>query len=271
MKTLHLMSICMVCAGYGLAQDIIAPWGDHEPGPVQRAATQPHTPELNVEILRPSISLHPTRHTFGLNIGYGIKALTNGNFTCNIVDFELEYGYHLHPQHAITASFDFGIGSRKSNSWYLSENKPPRPFSDNFDRTMCGLMLGYRFSQIISNRCQLQMGIKGGLDMQRLRADIGRDWSLEEAFDQYYDEDNETWVTRHRRFGHGNSAYGFSYAAYISYEWLMTENITLSFGYLYRGTTARPHGYPEFPKNSERITASAADWHELRLGISSRF
>lgn len=266
-----LLSFC--CAVAVSAQDLIAAWGESEPGPVQSATRHERTPELRWD--KPprqamGVQRGFSRHSLGLYVAYGI-ADSSGDFTCNMADFELEYGYYLHPRHALTLSLNVGVGDKQNNRWIVDEDGASRAYSDNFSRNMVGLMFGYRYTQPLSRSVRLQLGAKAGVDMQGLHADVGRDWHVDLEYDEVWDSDTESYIKRRRRYGKSSLAWGWAYAAHATLEWQVSDVTTLSVGYMYRGTTAAPHSKPDYPQDAQMIRADACGWHELRLGVSRRF
>ena len=265
------MLLCVCAAAVASAQELVMPWGADEPGPVQSAARHARTPELVWDTpLAPGAQRAASRHYIAFYSAYGIAG-GSGDYACNMVDFDLEYGYRLHPRHALTLSLNVGFGDKMDNRWVLDAEGAGRAYSNNFSRTMLGLMLGYRFSQPLGRVCRLHMGAMAGLDMQRLRSDIGRDWHQDDEYEDVWDSETETYVTTRRRHGRGDTAWGLAYAGYAAIEWQVGDEVSLTLGYMYRGTTAAPRGKADYPPGEPARRADAGGWHELRLGISRAF
>ena len=246
-------------------------------GPVQSSAykkTMP-TPEESSTEPTDNISVEKAAHDLSAQGGIGFRGTKNAPYNCAILDFELEYARVLHPRHAFTLSMGYATGGRNHNGWIV-ENGERRSFSDNFDRRFYSLMGGYRFTQPLDGqRCRLYLGAKGGLDIQSLNVDIGRDWRRDDKeyeSDMKYNPSTGEYESRKKKHhGRKDFAFGAAYSAYAGIEWKIDKNMMLSLGYAYRGTTSKPDARLSYPAGTGSTPTKALRWHEIRLGITGYF
>lgn len=199
--------------------------------------------------------VHFQRYSVGLAIGYGFMAVPHSKYATDVVTGEIEGAYHFTPKHAATLSIGLASGG-ETNDYWVREHHHYEPFTDSFDRTSFTLMAGYRYTQPLARRVSLQLGAKCGLDVQTLDVDYGYGWSGYPY--GYYDD------------GQRDTKAGMAYAGYANVVFHLARNADLLMGYQFRGSTVKPEprtGYPDEP----RYHTGSMRWHEVRIGIATRF
>ena len=197
------------------------------------------------------------RYALDINFGYGFKATPDNKFACDMASVELEGAYYVAPHHALTLTLSFAGGGRTDDYWTQVGGHRGEfyPFTDSYDRYSYSLMAGYRYSRMLGRYAFLQVGAKGGLDIQRLDVDYGYGWHAY-PYESYKGQDD--------------TAAGFAYAAYAYVGFFVTQSICLHVGYQFKGTTAKPtadSGYSDVP----RFRGETMRWHEVRAGVTIHF
>lgn len=206
-----------------------------------------------------------------LSIGYAVDASDHGIYAANMLVTELELARVFTPHHAFTLSALYGLTSENHDGlrW---DSRSVRPFTDNYDRWTLSLLGGYRFTQPLGSRVSLQLGVKGGLDLQHLKVDYGRNYEAKEKhqFDGY---NPLTGNKMHTPNDDCTLALGLAYAAYTNLHFNLhsTEEgskISAFVGYAIWNSTARPRAYLSSGAHPIKQKADAILRHEIRVGLS---
>lgn len=247
-----IYTLCISLWGaVAMATDIPMPDFGHESLPTQKASyAQLRTYRWNV------------------HVGYGLKA-NHAAYDYNLLEADMQLEYYLHPQHALTLSLMVSGGKHDNDRW-VNCNGERVAFSDNYGSFMLSLMGGYHYSQPITSKISLELGAKGGVTLQMLSVDQGRDWS--DDYEYVYDEDEHSWnkkrVNKENR--HGTDV-GLGYSAYADIIYKITPATALHLGYAFRGTTTRPKARPRYPEDALPMRVDPMRWHVIRIGISCEY
>ncbi len=227
-------------------------------GPVPMcAAPAVAVPAWQPAPLRPVYGLTFDAHAF-----YGFRAVPHSRYATDIGGGELEVGYHVSPRQAFTLTMSYGLGGDDRTN-YVETEHGPCPVSEDYRRGDFNLLLGYRFTQPLTERTSLSFGLKGGLDVQTLSYDNywhGRGhWDHGRRCHCDADDDRDSETTC-----------GFAYAASVMLETKINEHWSVMFGYQFRGATTEPDAPPMVP-GGELGKARSMRWHEVHIGVRASF
>ncbi len=206
------------------------------------------------------------RDPFSIDIHgfYGIQASGNSYDAPDIWGLEAEVAWYFSPRQAITFAALAGWGSHGDTNFMMTE-KGNIPVSEDFTRFDCALMLGYRFTQALTDNTSLSFGLKGGLDIQELSYDDVQADLKDEGRWVWDAEDNTSeWVEDSHRYGHARC--GFAYAASVTLETRLSEHVLMQVGYQYRGTTTEARVPSAIPGGSSH-SAPTLRCHEIHAGL----
>lgn len=249
-KTLILLALVSAAAANTLNPPLI--YSPAVGGPVPNPAYRGAASATAADAAR-----KPTPYAVDLTIGYGFLAVPDSKYATDMVAFELEGAYKLDAHHALTFSVGYAGGGECHDYWVHERGGENRdyPFTDSFDRTCFTMMVGYRFTQPLTQSICLQVGAKCGMDVQTLDIDYGYGWSS--AYKRY----------RHDKV---DTAVGMAYAGYANVLFRIARNTDLMAGYQFRGSTAKPSPSSNDPIwTPARVTALR--WHELHVGVMFHF
>ncbi len=239
-----------------------------------REATVYPTPDYQFGEAGPQPSAQGGLYSFGrftldLHGFYGFRAVPHSQYATDIYGFEAELGYHVSRRQAFTLTLSYGAGGNDRVNM-VQTDKGPWPVSEDFERSDFNLLLGYRFTQPLTGRTRLSIGLKGGLDVQGLSYDDY--WRKREYEDNPPDWDwDEDRPERYPDYNYKETTCGFAYAASVMLETKMSDRFSFLLGYQYRGSTTEPDVPSVVPGGGLGGKARAMGWHELHVGIRASF
>ncbi len=244
--------------------------------PTQVHATPP--PASAVDVAPPSALIGGTpvirvvesetywRDPFAVDVHgyYGVQAGGSSDYAPDMWGVDADFAWYFTPRQAVTFSVLAGWGQQDETN-YLATDKGRIPISEDFSRFDCAFMLGYRFTQALTNRTSVSFGLKGGLDIQELSFDNVQA-SLRDEGHWVWDaaDDSYEWQKDSHRYGHTRS--GFAYAASVTLETRVAEHVMLQLGYQYRGTTTEARVPAALPGENSR-SAPTLRCHEIHAGL----
>ncbi len=202
--------------------------------------------------LPPQYAPSPKRYSFDLRGFYGFRAVPHSVYATDMVGMEAEFAWLYSPRQALTLSGSFGTGGNDRVN-YVHTPRGPIPVSEDFTRSDITLMGGYRFTQPLTQNTSISFSLKGGLDIQRLSYD-----DFCPGYDHY------------DCHSYGETRCGFAYAAAVTLETRLTQNIMLQLGYQFRGSTTKPDA-PSIVPGGASSSAHSLRWHEVHLGLRFAF
>ncbi len=212
--------------------------------PAPRAATLP----------MPFMPQERPRFSFDVRGFYGFRAVPHSVYATDMAGMETEFAWYVTPRQALTLGASFGMGGNDSVN-YIHTPHGLSPVSEDFTRSDFNLMLGYRFTQMLTPRTSISFALKGGLDVQELSYDeFGGCWGWNCGCGHSY----------------GETTCGFAYAASVTLVTQLTRRTMLQLGYQFRGATTEPDA-PSIVPGGAPVPASSLRWHELHLGLRFLF
>ncbi len=194
---------------------------------------------------------------------YGFCSASGDPCAADLWGMEAEFAYAFTPRQAITLSLSFGSGGN-SDVNVMQTPEGPVPVSEDFTRSDFTLMLGYRFTQRLTEKTRLSFGIKGGLDVQHLSFDDYEAARRDEGHWEYDDVTGErVFVDGDHRYG--ETTCGLAYAASVTLTTRVGAHTQLLLGYQFRGATTEPDAPSTIP-GGPVSAAGALHWHEIHLG-----
>lgn len=214
----------------------------------------------------------------GLSFGYGFNSSSGDTYTSNMFLAEAETAWLLNRYHALTATLHFAIG-KEDHDGFRQDGQTRRYFTDNYDRSSLSLMLGYRFTAPLNPAVSLTLGTRGGIDLQNLKVDYGRNGrSYTHHHANWFDPDDED--TREREWTDETLALGLAYSAHasmaINMNYLLDINsenyrADLVIGYAIWGSTTQPTARLTGGAHPIKQRADTLLLQEIRAGISITF
>ncbi len=264
MNTRFLLSALVAAT---LALPLAAQQGNMDsPFQVQHHASSPLPP---VVTLPPGAISDPFGHfSFDIRGFYGFRAVPRSTYATDIIGLEVEFACYFTPRQAITLSASFGKGGNDAVN-FMETPEGPVPVSEDYRRSDITLMLGYRFTQELTERVTLSLGLRGGLDVQRLSYEDSQA-RIRDKGHWEWDNDGEQYELVYDDHCYGKTRCGFAYAASVTLERRLTERLMLQLGYQYRGATTTPQAPSSIPGGSS-VSAHAARWHEVHFGLRLQF
>ncbi len=195
---------------------------------------------------------------------YGFRAAAHSVYATEMKGVEAEMAWYFTPRQAFTLSLSYGTGGGGDTN-YIDTPQGPLAVSEDFSRSDFTLMLGYRFTQPLTQRTTLSFGLKGGLDVQWLGYD---DVQAELNDEGYWEWDEDIGNYEHVKNDHSysNTRCGFAYAASVTLETRLTEHLRFLLGYQYRGATTEPQA-PSIVPGAPGTPARSLRWHEVHVGL----
>ncbi len=202
--------------------------------------------------------------SFDIHGFYAFRAAAHSVYATDMKGVEAEFAWYLTPRQAFTLGASFGTGGSDTAN-YVDTPQGRLAVSEDFSRTDVSVMLGYRYTQPLTQRTRLSFGLKAGLDVQNLSYD---DVQAERADEGYWEWNDFSGSYEQKKSSHrySKTRCGLGYAASVTLETKLTERMLLLLGYQYRGATTEPQA-PSIVPGGPGVSARSLRWHEIHLGL----
>lgn len=238
-----------------------APAPAAEASPIMETAV-PAPDAMNVPYTESGVAFHDVqRFGFSMHMFYGFNGSPSNEFATDVFGVALQGAWFFTPHQALTFDITYAGGSDRIRLAAMDDQQHQWMEHYRFYRSRLSFMPGYEVRVPLNpgHSAYFYAGAKAGLDISMLHVSDNDHYYYHHG---YYYEDMRTKATA-----------GFAYAGTVGFSFRFSRTGYVDVAYQYFGSTAEPdvtyssrHHYAR-----TKLQARSMRWHEVHLGVGTRF